>query len=117
MLVDSGGFIGAATARQLQKELTCVFCRAKWVIAGAAAGTSADGAEGYINLGGVAGMSPVRDTSTCESPLLSCTDRHDLIEQQIITGIGGARCVKVTCHDLLFLIRMSHFSYNYIRVL
>ncbi|KZT02390.1 uncharacterized protein LAESUDRAFT_762954 [Laetiporus sulphureus 93-53] len=54
----------AATARQHQKELTCVFCRAKWVIAGAAAGTSADAAEGYINLGSVAGMSPVRDTST-----------------------------------------------------
>lgn len=65
--------IGAKTAK---KNLTCVFCRAKWVLAGAAAaaaagsgGAAAGGsrrtAEGYLNLGAVAGLSPVRDTSTC----------------------------------------------------
>lgn len=71
--------IGAKTAK---RNLTCVFCRAKWVLAGAGAagggGAGAAGgggaaaargsrrtAEGYLNLGAVAGLSPVRDTSTC----------------------------------------------------
>lgn len=64
--------IGAKTAK---RNLTCVFCRAKWVLAGAgaaggggaaaAAGGSRRTAEGYLNLGAVAGLSPVRDTSTC----------------------------------------------------
>lgn len=62
--------IGAKTAK---RNLTCVFCRAKWVLAGAgaaggggaAAGGSRRTAEGYLNLGAVAGLSPVRDTSSC----------------------------------------------------
>ncbi|TDL21594.1 hypothetical protein BD410DRAFT_724161 [Rickenella mellea] len=44
---------------------TCVFCRAKWVTPGASgASGSASTSEGYVNLGGVAGVSPVRDIST-----------------------------------------------------
>ncbi|KAF8967348.1 hypothetical protein BDZ97DRAFT_1656498 [Flammula alnicola] len=48
------------------KDLTCVWCRARWVLAppaGAAAGPSR-AAGGYLNLAGVSGISPVRDTST-----------------------------------------------------
>lgn len=67
--------IGAKTAK---RNLTCVFCRAKWVLAGPGAGATGGGgggaaaaggsrrtAEGYLNLGAVAGLSPVRDTSSC----------------------------------------------------
>lgn len=71
--------VGARTAKH---NLTCVFCRAKWVLAGAggAAGGSGGGAaagggrrtaEGYLNFGAEAGLSPVRDTSTCMSGFLS----------------------------------------------
>lgn len=65
------GTIGAKTAKN---NLTCVFCRAKWVLAGGASGSGGGAAaagggrrtaEGYLNLGAVAGLSPVRDTSTC----------------------------------------------------
>ncbi|KZP29081.1 hypothetical protein FIBSPDRAFT_851927 [Athelia psychrophila] len=54
-------------ASQRGKCLTCVHCRAKWVlpVAGAASGSgAARSAEGYINLANVAGMDDVRDTST-----------------------------------------------------
>ncbi|KAH9952030.1 hypothetical protein B0H21DRAFT_10402 [Amylocystis lapponica] len=50
-----------------KNNLTCVFCRAKWVVApvaGSSSSSSATRSEGYINLGGVAGLSPVRDTSS-----------------------------------------------------
>jgi len=50
---------------------TCVWCRAKWVVgtntAGGSGGNAAQGVaamKGYINLAGVAGVSPVRDTSS-----------------------------------------------------
>jgi len=63
---------GARTA----KPLTCVWCRAKWaVVASAAGGNVTSGpstSEGYLNLGAVAGVSPVRDTSTCKNLLASC---------------------------------------------
>lgn len=49
-----------------------MWCRARWVLP-ASAGAGASGSrtsEGYINLAGVSGLSPVRDTSTCTfSPL------------------------------------------------
>ncbi|KAI0934905.1 hypothetical protein AcV5_006599 [Taiwanofungus camphoratus] len=54
----------ATTARY---NLTCVFCRAKWVVAPASGSATAGpsrSVEGYLNLGGVAGVSPVRDTSS-----------------------------------------------------
>ncbi|KII88331.1 hypothetical protein PLICRDRAFT_140436, partial [Plicaturopsis crispa FD-325 SS-3] len=44
---------------------TCVWCRAKWVMPAPAGGSGAGrAAQGYINLAGVAGLSPQRDTST-----------------------------------------------------
>lgn len=49
------------------KELNCVWCRARWVVPGAAPTAAVVGARrqgGYMNLGAVAGISPVRDTST-----------------------------------------------------
>ncbi|KAF8236732.1 hypothetical protein L208DRAFT_1390229 [Tricholoma matsutake] len=55
----------ASTVRD-GKPLTCVWCRARWVLP-ASAGASGSGtkrSEGYINLADVSGISPVRDTST-----------------------------------------------------
>jgi len=52
-------------ARTNPHNLTCVWCRAKWFVAASASSSGARRTtEGYINLGGVAGVSPVRDTST-----------------------------------------------------
>lgn len=64
---DSRGFpAGAVTARQKGQQVSCVFCRAKWVTSGPAAAAGASrSSEGYINLGSVAGLSHVRDTSSC----------------------------------------------------
>ncbi|KAG5644408.1 hypothetical protein DXG03_008575 [Asterophora parasitica] len=47
------------------KDFTCVWCRARWTT-GSAAGSSKGvrSAEGYLNLSGVSGLSPVRDTSS-----------------------------------------------------
>jgi len=61
---------GQRTATSNGKELTCVWCRARWVVASASTGTGtvkrSMGAYGYLNLSGVADVSPVRDTSTCK---------------------------------------------------
>ena len=58
-------FPGAMTAR----PLTCVWCRAKWVVAenlaSSSTGAGVGSNEGYLNLGIVAGVGPVRDTSSC----------------------------------------------------
>ncbi|KAI5124074.1 hypothetical protein M0805_003901 [Coniferiporia weirii] len=54
-------------ARTKGANLTCVFCRAAWVMADVVPGGSAragSSREGYLNLGGVAGLSPIRDTSS-----------------------------------------------------
>jgi hypothetical protein len=47
---------------------TCVFCRARWTVPGSAAVESSGSkfSRGYLNLGNVAGLSTVRDTSSCE---------------------------------------------------
>ncbi|EGN95907.1 hypothetical protein SERLA73DRAFT_187179 [Serpula lacrymans var. lacrymans S7.3] len=47
-------------------NLTCVFCRASWTQPSISGTSDANGSRpgGYINLGGVAGLSPERDTST-----------------------------------------------------
>ncbi|KJA24154.1 hypothetical protein HYPSUDRAFT_38918 [Hypholoma sublateritium FD-334 SS-4] len=57
------------TATSSGKDLTCVWCRAPWVLPYAgAAGAAVPGARraegGYLNLGAVGGASPVRDTTT-----------------------------------------------------
>ncbi|CAL1705675.1 unnamed protein product [Somion occarium] len=56
-------------AKATRGNVNCVFCRAPWAPATSASGSrSASGgirtSEGYVNLAGVAGLSPVRDTST-----------------------------------------------------
>ena len=62
---------GQRTAASNGKDLTCVWCRARWIVArpssGAGGGVKRSmGAFGYMNLADVAGVSPVRDTSTCK---------------------------------------------------
>ncbi|KAF8902798.1 hypothetical protein CPB84DRAFT_1775471 [Gymnopilus junonius] len=64
------------TSRAQYKDLTCVWCRAKWIeapgpggpntpnVRGVAGATMSNRGHGYLNLAGVAGISPVRDTST-----------------------------------------------------
>lgn len=51
-------------------DITCPFCRAKWPAAAVAAAggraVGARGGDGYLNLANAAGLSPVRDTSTCK---------------------------------------------------
>ncbi|KAG6911411.1 hypothetical protein DXG01_016508 [Tephrocybe rancida] len=50
------------------KQLTCVWCRAPWIVATRAGANPAVGtrttAEGYLNLADASGISPIRDTST-----------------------------------------------------
>ena len=60
--------IGAKTKG---RDITCVFCRAKWYVASNAApggSRKAQVSEGYLNLASAAGLSPVRDTSSCRLP-------------------------------------------------
>ncbi|EJD02122.1 uncharacterized protein FOMMEDRAFT_86698 [Fomitiporia mediterranea MF3/22] len=42
----------------------CVYCRAPWAGAGSRNAGSSRWGDGYVNLASVAGLSPVRDTST-----------------------------------------------------
>ncbi|KAL0951161.1 hypothetical protein HGRIS_007893 [Hohenbuehelia grisea] len=64
-----------STSARSGKALTCVWCRANWVLPAAASGSGTGVArrtsEGYINLADVAGVSPVRDTSSCECKCMS----------------------------------------------
>ncbi|KAK0505398.1 hypothetical protein EDD18DRAFT_1129186 [Armillaria luteobubalina] len=56
-----------ATALKSGKNVTCVWCRAEWVLPDAGKGKGkgkAIGEEGYVNLAAVAGVSPQRDTSS-----------------------------------------------------
>ncbi|KAJ7108948.1 hypothetical protein C8R43DRAFT_1043599 [Mycena crocata] len=56
------------TATTQRKTLTCIYCRAEWPHDLPAAGASGSGsrttAGGYLNISGVAGVSPQRDTSS-----------------------------------------------------
>ncbi|KAK0194810.1 hypothetical protein F5146DRAFT_923008 [Armillaria mellea] len=53
------------TAQNSGKNVTCVWCRAEWVLPDAGKGKGkAVGEEGYVNLAAVAGVSPQRDTSS-----------------------------------------------------
>lgn len=51
--------------------VTWIYCRAEWTVAVPAGGSRGAGAvqtsEGYLNLSTVAGLSPVRDTSSCST--------------------------------------------------
>ena len=59
-------FVGQRTAASSGKVLTCVWCRARWVVDRPDGGGIKKN-KGYLNLSGVAGVSPVRDTSTCKN--------------------------------------------------
>jgi hypothetical protein len=63
--VDWG--LASLAGRRSAAELTCVWCRAKWQRAGNNEGSASPTrtSGGYINLGQIAGLSGVRDTSTC----------------------------------------------------
>ncbi|KAK0462400.1 uncharacterized protein EV420DRAFT_1524548 [Desarmillaria tabescens] len=53
------------TAQNSGKNVTCVWCRAEWVLPNAGKGKGkAIGDEGYVNLAAVAGVSTERDTSS-----------------------------------------------------
>ncbi|KAG7441567.1 uncharacterized protein BT62DRAFT_473049 [Guyanagaster necrorhizus] len=53
------------TAQKSGKKVTCVWCRAEWVLPDAGKGKGkAIGDEGYVNLAAVAGVSTQRDTSS-----------------------------------------------------
>jgi hypothetical protein len=55
-------------ARTSGKNLTCVWCRAKWILPAPAGGIASRSmtSEGYMNLGDVAGVNTSRDTSSCK---------------------------------------------------
>ncbi|KAH6886651.1 hypothetical protein BKA70DRAFT_97632 [Coprinopsis sp. MPI-PUGE-AT-0042] len=58
------------TARANGNAVTCVWCCSKWIspeAGGAGAGVRRT-TKGYLNLGGVGGVSPVLDTSSYEYP-------------------------------------------------
>src|SRR6266545_3063212 len=58
--------VGRRTAQNKGNELTCVYCRARWVApAPSGSGTAQRVPGGYLNLANVAGLSTARDTSTC----------------------------------------------------
>lgn len=77
-------------ARTAGKNLTCVWCRAKWIFAPSGAGTGvASGSmtsEGYMNLGDVAGIDTTRDTSSCVYYILTAYTILTVDVVQIITG-------------------------------
>ncbi|KAJ6468239.1 hypothetical protein C8R45DRAFT_1018007 [Mycena sanguinolenta] len=56
------------TSAKTGTKLTCIYCRAVWptpaATAARASGSTYTSAEGYINMSGVAGLSPQRDTSS-----------------------------------------------------
>lgn len=79
---------GARSSTQ-KNNLSCVWCRAKWVLpasGGGAAGASMS--EGYLNLGNAAGVDTSRDTSTCK-----CLVRNLLchINVYFVTDYQGPR--------------------------
>ena len=63
-------FVGA---RKKGVDLDCVYCRAPWALSGTK-GAGSKTSEGYINLAHVAGVSPIRDTSSCKSAALGFLD-------------------------------------------
>jgi hypothetical protein len=72
-------YLGKTTNARQGKQLTCVWCRAQWVTTSVSSFSSGSasgrlvGDEGYINVANVpgSGVSPVRDTSTCEYSFIS----------------------------------------------
>jgi hypothetical protein len=58
--------------------VTCVYCRSPWVGPETNAASASSGStmrEGYLNMSGAAGISGIRDTSSCES----CNDSLTIV--------------------------------------
>ena len=81
MLVIHGAFptlsilspVSSLAGRRSAVQLTCVWCRAKWPSAAKSGAGASPNFEEYINLGGIAGLSGERDTSSCELMIfISC---------------------------------------------
>ncbi len=68
LVVMTNNLIGRTSNATSGKPLTCVYCRARSALPGPSSSRCAgvNMSEGYVNLSGVAGLSPVRDTSSCE---------------------------------------------------
>jgi len=83
-------------ARTSANNLTCVWCRAKWILPasgnGAASGSMTS--EGYMNLGGVAGVNTVRDTSSCTNHALALCSML-MLNAQITMGRRKADDIMV----------------------
>ena len=89
LVIDNANHVGSRSARH--RQVTCVYCRAIWTDDGKSNSSSqnAKNNEGYINLSGVAGISPIRDTSSCTiSPPPSLNDVLQLSLLQIITVLA-----------------------------
>jgi hypothetical protein len=78
---------GQASSSRDGKPLTCVWCRARWIIpASTSAGTSGDSlrrSDGYINLADVSGASPIRDTNTCTFGFFTVHIRSDTLSSSV----------------------------------
>lgn len=58
--------------------VTCVYCRSPWVVQETNAASAGGGSmthEGYLNMSSAAGISGIRDTSSCES----CNSRFTIM--------------------------------------
>jgi hypothetical protein len=77
-------------ARTSGKNLTCVWCRAKWVLptSGAGAASGSTTSEGYVNLSNVAGVDTMRDTSSCKHCISTASTMLMVGSVQIIMGRG-----------------------------
>jgi hypothetical protein len=75
-------------ARTSGNNLTCVWCRAKWILpaSGNAAASGSMTSEGYMNLGSVAGVNTVRDTSSCMNCSLALCSMLMFDSAQITMG-------------------------------
>jgi hypothetical protein len=102
----------AVGARTSGKNLTCVWCRAKWILPASGSGNGAASgsmtSEGYINLGSsVAGVDTVRDTSSCKNsasaaysmlmldPSQITMDQGKENDTMVIRSTGDQRCGQV----------------------
>ena len=71
-LLTQNRITGAEQKRKEGVQVTCVWCRSPWIVPGpkgSGSGLVRTNSRGYINLSGVAGLSPVRDASTCRLAL------------------------------------------------
>ena len=100
--------VGQTTLRTQGKKLTCVFCRADWIVpggSGAGSGSARVGAGGYLNLSQVAGLSPQRDTSTCTYSRVLCYIGVDVPHQTTRVREGALGMAMTTRMKTSYLHR------------